>query len=77
MKAPITALLLITASATAAQGAAATAGDEAGIAPFVAHYLADWKGISIGTSDKVKKPCATVTPKGDSHWLLSASIWIH
>ena len=51
MKAPITALLLITASATAAQGAAATAGDEAGIAPFVAHYLADWKGISIGTSD--------------------------
>jgi hypothetical protein len=51
MKALITALLLITASATAAQGATATAGDEAGIAPFVAHYLADWKGISIGTSD--------------------------
>ena len=52
MKAPITALLLIvTASATAAQGTTAPAGDEAGIAPFVAHYLADWKGISIGTSD--------------------------
>jgi Protein of unknown function (DUF3108) len=52
MKAPITALLLIvTASATAAQGTTAPAGDEAGIAPFVAHYQADWKGISIGTSD--------------------------
>jgi len=51
MKAPITALLLITASATAAQGTKAPAGDEAGIAPFVAHYQADWKGISIGTSD--------------------------
>jgi hypothetical protein len=51
MKAPITALLLIvTASATAAQGNG-PAGDEAGIAPFVAHYQADWKGISIGTSD--------------------------
>jgi len=52
MKAPITALLLMgTAFATAAQGATAPAGDEAGIAPFVAHYQADWKGISIGTSD--------------------------
>jgi Protein of unknown function (DUF3108) len=52
MKAPITALLLtVTASATAAQGGTAPAGAEAGIAPFVAHYLADWKGISIGTSD--------------------------
>ncbi|MEO7205870.1 MAG: DUF3108 domain-containing protein [Steroidobacteraceae bacterium] len=24
---------------------------ETGIAPFVAHYLADWKGISVGTSE--------------------------
>jgi len=44
-------MLIATASATAAQGTTAPAGDEAGIAPFVAHYLADWKGISIGTSD--------------------------
>src|SRR5258708_4526291 len=51
MKAPITALLyIVTASATAAQGNG-RAGDEAGIAPFAAHYQADWKGISIGTSD--------------------------
>jgi len=60
MRLPTAAFLLIVAttaaSATAApgtvaQGIAAPAGDEAGIAPFVAHYQADWKGISIGTSD--------------------------
>jgi hypothetical protein len=32
-------------------GAQAPAGADAGIAPFSAHYLADWKGINIGTSD--------------------------
>ncbi|HEX3603989.1 MAG TPA: DUF3108 domain-containing protein [Steroidobacteraceae bacterium] len=31
--------------------AAAQAPNEAGIAPFIAHYQADWKGISVGTSD--------------------------
>ena len=55
MKAPRTVLLLtIAASVTmAAHGAAgaAQAADEAGIAPFTAHYQADWKGISVGTSD--------------------------
>jgi hypothetical protein len=67
MKAPSAALLLImAASATAAStsdaaasdaaasGAAASAApaaDDAGIAPFIAHYQADWKGISVGTSD--------------------------
>jgi hypothetical protein len=35
----------------AAQSLAAPAREEAGIAPFVAHYQADWKGISVGTSD--------------------------
>jgi hypothetical protein len=57
MRVPTVAFLLIVAAnaaaanAAAAQGTAAPAGDEAGIAPFVAHYQADWKGISIGTSD--------------------------
>jgi len=39
-----------TAPATVSAGAAPAA-DEPGIAPFVAHYQADWKGISVGTSD--------------------------
>ncbi len=59
MKAPTAALLLtIAASATTGNGVAAgatpalaAAADEAGIAPFIARYQADWKGISIGTSD--------------------------
>jgi hypothetical protein len=55
MKAPITALMLIAAASVAeaagASAAAAPAGDEAVIAPFIAHYQADWKGISIGTSE--------------------------
>jgi hypothetical protein len=44
---------LIAALALAILGcpAAAPAADDAGVAPFVAHYLADWKGISVGTSD--------------------------
>ena len=45
-------LLTGTASAGAASaGAAADAPGDAGIAPFIAHYQADWKGISVGTSD--------------------------
>jgi Protein of unknown function (DUF3108) len=34
----------------ASAGTTATT-DAAGIEPFVAHYQADWKGISVGTSD--------------------------
>jgi hypothetical protein len=59
MKAPMAALLAIAAVAAvtaaavtaAAAPSAAPAGDATGIAPFVAHYQADWKGISVGTSD--------------------------
>jgi hypothetical protein len=57
MKASTAALLLtIAASATtllanSVAAGAAQAADDAGIAPFTAHYQADWKGISIGTSD--------------------------
>jgi hypothetical protein len=55
MKAPTAALLLIIAASatTAANRAAgaAPAADDAGVAPFIAHYQADWKGISVGTSD--------------------------
>jgi hypothetical protein len=55
MNVPITALTLIVsisvAGAAGASAPAAPAGDDAGIAPFTAHYQADWKGISIGTSD--------------------------
>jgi hypothetical protein len=40
----------IAAPATLSAGAAPAA-DDPGIAPFVAHYQADWKGISVGTSD--------------------------
>jgi hypothetical protein len=56
MNAPI-ATLLLTIAASAATVAtnratgAASAADDAGIAPFVARYQADWKGISVGTSD--------------------------
>jgi hypothetical protein len=57
MKAPTAALLLTIAAsattvlATGVAAAAAQAADDAGIAPFIAHYQADWKGISVGTSD--------------------------
>jgi hypothetical protein len=50
MKASMATLLMLLGSA-AASAAAASAGDAPGIAPFVAHYQADWKGISVGTSD--------------------------
>jgi len=46
MNAPTAALLL-----TIAASGAASAADDAGIAPFIARYQADWKGISVGTSD--------------------------
>jgi hypothetical protein len=56
MKLPMTlkpaVLLALAASAvTAAASAAVPAADESGIAPFIAHYEASWKGISVGTSD--------------------------
>jgi hypothetical protein len=40
----------IAASTTAAPAFAQTP-DDAGIAPFIAHYEAAWKGISVGTSE--------------------------
>jgi hypothetical protein len=57
MKLPMTlkpaALLVVAASAAVASVASAVvpAADESGIAPFIAHYEASWKGISVGTSD--------------------------
>lgn len=38
-------------SSALAMGARPCAAAEAGIAPFSAHYQADWKSISVGTSD--------------------------
>jgi hypothetical protein len=35
----------------ACASASAQTPDDAGIAPFIAHYQADWKGISVGTSE--------------------------
>jgi hypothetical protein len=37
--------------AAAAMGVPTPAGADAGIAPFSAHYQADWKGMNVGTSD--------------------------
>jgi hypothetical protein len=58
MKPPMTlkpaallALAALAALAASAASAVAPAADESGIAPFVAHYEASWKGISVGTSD--------------------------
>jgi Protein of unknown function (DUF3108) len=48
----IPALLAIGAAHTAAAQSAV----ENGLAPFTAHYQADWKGISVGTSDIALKP---------------------
>jgi hypothetical protein len=55
-------LALVTAAAAAApaqtpigvqapSGAPAPSGADSAIAPFSAHYLADWKSINVGTSD--------------------------
>ena len=57
MKPPMTlkpaALLALAASAVMASAASAAvpAAEESGITPFIAHYEASWKGISVGTSD--------------------------
>src|SRR3984957_9646636 len=53
-------LAIVTAAAAPAQtpaaaqppsGTPAPSGTDAAIAPFSAHYLADWKNINVGTSD--------------------------
>ncbi|HEX3915598.1 MAG TPA: DUF3108 domain-containing protein [Steroidobacteraceae bacterium] len=52
MRASAAVLLAAAASANAVGAhAAAPAPEEPRIAPFSAHYLADWKGINVGTSD--------------------------
>jgi Protein of unknown function (DUF3108) len=57
MKAPIALLAIAVAACaaatlgTAAPSHAAPAADAAGLAPFSAQYQADWKGISVGTSE--------------------------
>jgi Protein of unknown function (DUF3108) len=52
MKVPTGALMLAIAACTAASAPAfAQTSDDSGIAPFVAHYEAAWKGISVGTSE--------------------------
>ena len=50
---PASAAVALAGVALAASAAAspAASADEPGIAPFVAHYEAAWKGISVGTSD--------------------------
>jgi len=44
------------AAAQAPSGAPAPSGTDTAIAPFSAHYLADWKNINVGTSDLELKP---------------------
>ena len=44
------------AAAQPPSGAPASSGTDAAIAPFSAHYLADWKSINVGTSDLELKP---------------------
>ena len=41
-----------------AVGLPQAAPSDAALAPFSAHYLADWKGINVGTSDLALKPDA-------------------
>ncbi len=52
MAAPaITAAAAVGGTAPSAAQSAAPAAEDTGIAPFSAHYLADWKSINVGTSD--------------------------
>lgn len=49
-------LAIMASPAIAAQAATETpAAADSGIAPFAAHYLADWKSINVGTSDLALK----------------------
>jgi hypothetical protein len=65
--------LAVPAAATMGRPTPAGADADAGIAPFSAHYQADWKGINVGTSDLELKEAAepghyvytwTVTARG-------------
>jgi hypothetical protein len=65
--------LAVPAAATMGLSTPAGADADAGIAPFSAHYQADWKGINVGTSDLELKEAAepghyvytwTVTARG-------------
>jgi hypothetical protein len=47
------------ANAGAASSTAAPDAPEPAIAPFAAHYTADWKSINVGTSDIMLRPDAT------------------
>ncbi len=67
----LTVLAAVSAAAQSASQAQSAA--EAGLAPFSAHYLADWKSINVGTSDLELKQDAqpgryvytwTITAKG-------------
>jgi Protein of unknown function (DUF3108) len=40
-----------TPAGPSSSGGSASSGADAAIAPFTAHYLADWKSINVGTSD--------------------------
>jgi hypothetical protein len=51
MSVPAFTALSLALLAAPTMGEQPPAGADAGIAPFSAHYLADWKGINIGTSD--------------------------
>src|ERR1700724_3972084 len=61
--------LVIMAGPTAAAQAPSA---EGGIAPFSAHYQADWKSINVGTSDLELKPDAE-----PGHYLYTWSITAH
>src|SRR6202045_344246 len=61
--------LVIMAGPTAAAQAPSA---EGGIAPFSAHYQADWKSINVGTSDLELKPDGE-----PGHYLYTWSITAH
>jgi Protein of unknown function (DUF3108) len=69
-------LAIMTAPTAGAQSPALPAGaqtpDDAVIAPFSAHYLADWKSINVGTSDLELKPDAQ-----PGHYLYTWTITAH
>jgi hypothetical protein len=61
-------LVIVAGSTVAAQAPSA----EGGIAPFSAHYQADWKSINVGTSDLELKPDAE-----PGHYLYTWTITAH
>jgi hypothetical protein len=50
------AVVLSLGAASASAAAASPAASDSGVAPFAAHYTADWKSINVGTSDLELKP---------------------